>query len=75
MDVSYFRKQAVKKYRERQAFLKSDAPPPTVGLIKVCNCQEMSLAAAALDASSSPCTDLWGDAERTRISPWRLACC
>lgn len=35
MDVSYFRKQAEKKYQEQQAFLKSNAPPPTVGLIKV----------------------------------------
>ena len=32
-DVSFYRKQEEREARERQAFLKSDAPPPTVGLI------------------------------------------
>ena len=52
MDVSYFRKQAEKKFQERQAFLKSNAPPPTVGLIKVfksaCLASVLSVATSAL---------------------------
>jgi hypothetical protein len=32
-DVSFYRKQEERQAKERQAFLKSDAPPPTVGLI------------------------------------------
>jgi hypothetical protein len=51
MDVSYFRKEAERKFQERQAFLKSNAPPPTVGLIKVCKSASLPYASASLASS------------------------